>query len=554
MNLRPYQIEAIEALFDFWSNQPGNCLIVLPTGTGKSVVIAETCRQVCAWPDTKVVILTHVQELVGQNYQELMGLAPELDAGINSAGLGQRDMHKQITFCSIQSVWKHALKFGKIDIVIVDEAHLIPRDATTMYQHFLKEAWIANPYMKVVGTTATPFRLDSGRMDEGEGALFQGIAYDYSIKAAMEEGYLTPVVTRSTKTHFDVSKVGTRGGEFIAGELERAVDTEALNEAIVDEVIERAAGRRSWLLFCTGVKHATHIRDLVRARGFTCETITAKTPKDERRQIIADFKAGKITALASMNVLTTGFNAPGVDLLAILRPTKSAGLYIQMVGRGTRNVYAPGYDLTTREGRLAAIKNGPKPDCLVLDFGQNIERFGPIDLIEVKKPKKGEDGEAPVKVCPDCERYVPAGARVCPYCAHQFPTPRPKYVAQASQGNIISTNRPEWAVVTDVTFRVHEKIGSRTSMKVTYRCGLSFFDEWVCLEHDGFARQKAETWWRQNGGQLPVPTTVREGIARQGELTLPAEILVRPEGKFTRVVGRRGVLDVRGANGARLRA
>src|SRR4029079_13729692 len=168
----------------------------------------------------------------------------------------------------------------------------------------------------------------------------------------------------------DVGDVGSRGGEFIAGQLQAAVDRDPITQPALDEVMLHGQGRRSWLLFCSGVEPASHVAEALRERGVGCATIFGDTPAYERDRIIAAFKRGEIRALASMGVLTTGFNAPGVDLIAMLRPTKSTGLYVQMAGRGTR--LAPG-----------------KADCLVLDFAGNVARHGPIDAVKPKRPGSG---------------------------------------------------------------------------------------------------------------------------------------------------------------------
>ena len=540
--LRPYQQESIDGLFEWWADKPGNALLVLPTGTGKSVVLAEVSRLCLGWDGTRVLIVTHVQELVEQNYLELIRLWPQAPAGINAAGLNRRDTKADITFCSIQSVWKHATKFQKIDIVMVDEAHLIPVKNQTMYRRFLDDLWVMNPYMKVVGFTATPFRLGSGRLDEGEGALFSGIAYEYPIREAIDEGYLCSLTTKHTTAQFDLSDVKVVGGEYVAGQLEAAVDRAELNQIVVDEVIARAGNRKSWLFFCSGVDHAQHISEILNERGISCAVIHAETPKQDRKNIIREFKAGKLQAIASMNVITTGFNAPSVDLIAMLRPTKSAGLYIQMAGRGTRPLYAPGMPLDSVEQRLAAIEASVKPDCLVLDFAGNIERFGPIDQINVRKPKKGDPGEAPTKTCPECEEVVLAAARQCPCCGYGFPEPQPKFQQRPTAAPILSTNVPEWVPVKDVFFQPHTKAGKPTSMKVTYQCGFQEHREWICFEHEGFARGKAAQWWRKLKGQDPVPDTVADAIRRTNELDWPGEILVKPDGQYTSVVGLRGVL------------
>ena len=529
LTLRPYQEAAIGGLFDWWQRETGNGLLVLPTGTGKSIVIARLCQLCHEWdPTVRILMLTHVQELVAQNFQELIGLWPEAPVGINSAGLGRREV-RQMTFASIQSVWRKSTRFGKIDIVLVDEAHLIPRKDSTMYQKLLGDLRIMNPDIRIVGLTATPYRLDSGRLDEGKDALFAGVAYDYSIRDAIDEGYLVPPVTRATTAVLDTDGVGRRGGEFIPGQLAAAVDISELNEAIVKEVVAKGVDRRSWLFFCSGVEHAQHIAEIVERHGISCSVIHAGTEKDERRGIIAAFKRGEIRALASMNVLTTGFNAPAVDLIAMLRPTESLGLYIQMVGRGTR--LAPG-----------------KADCLVLDFAKNIERHGPIDVAEARKKFTADaPGEAPVKLCPACHTYVYAATSVCE-CGYEWPKPELKIVQRHSTAAILSTQAPssagQWVPVDAWGLRRHEKLGGIDSLKVTYEAGLTTFNEWICIEHEGFAGDKARAWWTKRGGNAPSPKTIEEALDRAAELVRPDEIFVRPDGKYQKIAAARNLSGV----------
>jgi DNA repair protein RadD len=280
MELRHYQIESVDALLAYWQSENGNALIDLPTGTGKSVVIAQIIKIVAEHPGAKIVIATHVRELVQQNYDEFIGMYPEFEpvTGINSASLKHRDVDKQITFCSIQSIYKSARDFFSIDVILVDEAHLMPRNDQTMYRKFLTAALAANPDCRLVGLTATPYRLDSGRLDEGDDKVFDKVVYTYNVAKAIEDGYLSPVTTKATKTQFDLSGVGTRGGEFIAGELERAVDKETVNNAVVNEIIAQGADRKSWIVFCSGVSHANHIAELIREAGFSVGVILGDTP------------------------------------------------------------------------------------------------------------------------------------------------------------------------------------------------------------------------------------------------------------------------------------
>ncbi|GIX15397.1 MAG: hypothetical protein KatS3mg118_3356 [Paracoccaceae bacterium] len=281
------------------------------------------------------------------------------------------------------------------------------------------------------------------------------------------------------------------------------------------EVIAHGETRRSWLAFCSGVRHATHVAEEFRRRGVSCATIFGKTPKDERDRIIAAFKRGEIRALASMGVLTTGFNAPAVDLIAMLRPTKSAGLYVQMAGRGTR---------------LAAGKE----NCLVLDFAGNVRRHGPIDLVRPKRPGGPGDGPPPTKICPECGTIVAIAALECPGCGFEFPGREVKLEPTASTLEVLSTGKPQWVAVTDVTYSRHEKRGGRVSLKVTYRCGLAFHTEWVCFEHEGYPRRKAASWWRERAPDLKIPASVDEALIAGGRAASPHRDRRPPRGPLHR--------------------
>lgn len=529
INLRPYQKEAIDSTFRYFADNDGNPLIVLPTGTGKSVVIAEFCRQTLKdWPDTKILVVTHVRELIKQNHDELKTLWPEAPAGINSAGLKKRDYDPSIVFCGIQSVHKKASKFVKVDLVLIDEVHLVPRKTNTMYQRFLSNLKIMNPHMRVIGLTATPYRLDSGLLHTGKEALFDAVSYEAELKDMVDQGYLTRLMSKQPKTRLDVSSVSIRGGEFVAGELERAVDRTDVNESVVREIVVLGVERKSWLIFCAGVKHATHIAEIVRRYGVSCETIFGDTPSAERDRIVRDFKAGKIRALASMGVLTTGFNAPAVDLLAVLRPTESTGLYIQIMGRGMRN--SPG-----------------KEDCLVLDFAGNIARHGPVDRVNPKKPRQSDgEGVAPTKTCPKCQSIVFAGTSECPDCGYRWP-PTPIAIDQtATTLPVMSMNAPsEWFKVNSVSYRLHKKAGSPDSMRVEYRCGIALHSEWVCFDHKGYPHDKALRWWqRRMTGPGILPKSTADAIEKSESLRKPTEIKVRKNGKYTEIVEFRFMSDV----------
>ena len=520
LTLRPYQQAAIAAIYGYFQENKGNPIVILPTAAGKSLVAASFIEGVLkSWPDQRILIVTHVRELIAQNHAEMIGLWPEAPAGIYSAGLCKREARARILFAGIQSIHRRAAEIGHTDLVLIDEAHLIPGNSSTMYRRFLDGLARINPALKVIGLTATPYRLDSGMLHEGKNALFTDIAYEAPVRDLIDAGYLSPLVSKQPTTRLDVSKVGTRAGDFIQRDLAAAVDQEAITRAVVTEIIEHGRDRKSWLAFCSGVEHARHVAEEFARQGIICSTIFGDTPKDERDAIIVAFKRGEIRALASMGVLTTGFNAPAVDLIALLRPTKSAGLYVQMVGRGTR--LAPG-----------------KENCLVLDFAGNVRRHGPIDLVRPKRPGEGGGGDAPTKVCPKCESIIALSAAECPDCGYVFP-PRAVKIAPTAATLPVLSPKVQWLPVHGVSYSRHDKLGGLPSLKVTYSCGLKSYSEWVCIEHPGYARQKAAEWWRKRAPGCPVPLTVDQAIAEAARLARPSAISVRPSGRYVEVSGHR---------------
>jgi len=521
LTLRPYQQAAITSIYGYFQKNAGNPLVVIPTAGGKSLVMASFIEGVLkSWPDQRILVVTHVRELIAQNHAEMIGLWPEAPAGIYSAGLGKREAQARILFAGIQSIHRRATEIGHTDLVMIDEAHLIPGKSNTMYRRFLDALSAFNPALKVIGLTATPFRLDSGMLHEGKNALFTDIAYEAPVRDLIDQGYLSPLISKQPATRLDVSKVGTRAGDFIARDLAAAVDQDAITRAAVAEIIDHGKDRKSWLAFCSGVDHARHVAEEFDRRGITCRTIFGDTPKDERDAIIAAFKRGEIQALASMGVLTTGFNAPAVDLIALLRPTQSAGLYVQMVGRGTR--LSPG-----------------KENCLVLDFAGNVRRHGPIDLVRPRRHGDGNGGEAPTKVCPECDSIIALSAMECPDCGHVFPAREVKIAPTAATLPVLSPKATQWVKVGGVSYSRHDKRGGRPSLKVSYSCGLTTYREWVCFEHHGYARRKAEEWWRKRAPGIPVPRDVNEALAQSRHLARPSNISVRPSGRYFEITGYR---------------
>lgn len=544
MQLRDYQEAAVDSLFTYFSKKSGNPIIALPTGTGKSVVIASFIQQACyRYPGTRIMKLTHSKELIEQNYERFLQLWPAAPAGVYSAGLKRKDTGNPIVFGGIGTVANADPElFGRIDLLIVDECHLISANQTTQYQKVIAGLKAINPYLKVVGLTATAYRMGSGMLTD-EGQLFTDMAFDLTDRESfnwlLNQGYLSMLVPKMTSTELDVSGVHLSGGEFKSGELQAAVDKDEVTRAAVAEMLEQGANRNHWLIFASGIEHAEHVTDILLEYGIRATYVHSKISNDLRDARIDGFKAGYYQAVVNNGILTTGFDFPGIDLIGVLRPTHSASLWVQMLGRGTRPVYAPGFDLTSPQGRLEAIRQGPKQNTLVMDFAGNSRRLGPInDPILPKKKGKGKGkGMAPIKVCPACMTYNHASVRFCTNCLEEFPKEL-RIEQRAGTTELIATEEVKYAVhkVDRVTYRVHEKEGRPPSIQVSYFCGLSMIREWVCLEHNGYPKHKAHTWWRRRAVGIAVPLTTAEAMEFVDDLMVPTHIKVQVKKSYDEVI------------------
>jgi DNA repair protein RadD len=516
MQLRPYQLEAVAAVYQHLETRNDNPCIVLPTGSGKTPVIAQLCADAVRQWNGRVLVLAHVKELLEQTADKLRAICPDVSVGVYSAGLGSRETAQPVIVAGIQSVYEKACELGRFDLVIVDEAHLIPPDGEGMYRRLLSDLLLINPQLRIVGLTATPFRLTSGPICSPDGLLNE-VCYEVGVKQLIIEGYLSPLISKRGRKQADTSGLHIRAGEFIASEVEALMEEDALVDAACQEIVELAGNRKSILIFCSGVQHAETVSAaLSLLYGLNCRLVTAETPPADRASAIAQFKSGALQCLVNVNVLTTGFDAPNVDCIVLLRPTLSPGLYYQMVGRGFR--IFPG-----------------KENCLVLDFGGNVKRHGPIDSLRLPNARGPGAGGAPVKECPSCRALVAAGFAICPVCGVAFPPPeRQLHDPTATTASVLSEIKVERLPVRDVLYSIHRKRNqpdALPSMRVDYQVAVGQYkSEWICFEHEGFAREKAVSWWRKRSPD-PVPNTIEEAVtaAKNGALAETLAIVVRSD-------------------------
>lgn len=530
MTLRPYQQLVVDNTWRLMQNdRESRPLIVLPTGSGKSHVIAKLAHDALMRWGARTLVLTHVKELVEQNADKLRAADSDIDVGVYSAGLKQRDTIDSVIVAGIQSVYKRIpeLSDPPFSLVIVDECHTLPPSSDGMYRQALEHLEAINPRCRLIGLTATPFRMTSGLLI-GNGQPFTEISHEAGIRELIDEGYLCRPVSRGAAFEAETSELKIRNGDFVAGQMEARFQDIFVHS--LNEMFSATSLRRSVLVFCAGVEHAKNCNDFAQGIHESSAIITAQTPASSRDEIVRRFRDGEIRYLFNVGVLTTGFDAPNCDAVVLLRSTMSPGLYVQMIGRGFR--LHPG-----------------KHDFLVLDFGQNIARHGPIDRIEVSDRwhTASNPAEQPgYKKCPMCQVFSPIAERVCIECGHKFEFKAP-YDATPADDEVLSTGPAityENLDVTGVEYSVHRKRGAPDdhpqSMWVAYKIGYHEVSEWVCIEHAGFAGAKAKSWWRDRSN-YPMPETAAEAVelARAGALKTPQWIRVkRIEGeRFDSVVG-----------------
>jgi DNA repair protein RadD len=519
--LRTYQEAATKSLWLFLHNTTGlHPLVVAPVGAGKSLLIGEFVKRIHAeYPRTRIVMLTHVKELLEQNMLELKEQYPSADAGFYSASLKQKRMNNDVTFASIQSIYSKANEFNRApELILVDECHLIPHKIQTRYRKFIDDCLKLNPNLRCIGFTGTPFRADSGRLDEGDNRLFDSVAYEIPMKYMFDEGFLCrPILPEGgVKTLIDVEGVKTRGGDYIQSELEKAVDKAEITDPCVEEIIELGKDRKRWLVFTAGIDHCMHVYQAFIDRGIACDMITGKTPQKERKAIIERYNKGELTCLVNVAVLTTGFNSPPIDLLAFMRPTRSPVLYVQIIGRGLRPVYAAGYDLSTKQGRLDAIANSGKPNCLVLDFGQVVQALGAIDEVEIRKQyteeEKKQSKPQDKKICPSCGELCYIQQRTCHKCGYVFSELKLDNKADKQSKIVSDEDKPLiYKVIGMKQFLNPSRDEAKPpTMRVEYATMFKTVKEWVSFE--GAARWRGEAWHKARFPKQPCPQTVADAL------------------------------------------
>jgi DNA repair protein RadD len=339
-----------------------------------------------------------------------------------------------------------------------------------------------------------------------------------SFNDLVKRGYLSKLVTKATKLEMATSDLHIRGGDFIDKEMSLAFDRPGVTDKALDEVVKYGEDYKKWLIFAIDIEHAEHIAENLLQRGIPTGVIHSKMEMN-RARILDLYRSDKLKCIVNVNVLTTGFDHPGIDLIALLRPTCSPVIHVQTVGRGLR------------------VVDG-KDHCLVLDFAGNTARLGPINDIHIKeKRKKGDGGEPITKTCPECDTICHPTLKICEVCGHKF-----KFkvgISVSSSGmDIVKEGGQKWFEVTHVSYALHEKQNAPTSVLVRYHCGLRMFKEWICIEHKGYAGHKARGWvkWRYPDAPELALTTAEELLSVSDNLNQPTEIKVDDSKRYPVII------------------
>lgn len=538
MEYRYYQSEAIASTIDMLELSDKKNLrpvIDLPTGSGKSVVIAGLCEHYYR-QNKKVLVVTHRAELLKQNRDKISHLG---DTSFYSAGLGEKVL-SPVTFGGIQSLRLDECRAYGFDIVIVDEAHLVPIDPATEYRRLLDGLGLP-----VVGLTATPYRLDCGSIC-GRGKPFDCISYSASISELIDHGFLCPLDTPSQKIQIDLGKL-VRGG---IGDFTTKSNSEALNPRLHDiclqiasvmtnkqtelfDKIETLESPYRALVYTASVDDAHAVAKTLCDLGCSAKAIDGSTAQDARAEALEWFKSSTNAKriLVSCDIMTTGVDAPATDLICLLRGTISPSLYVQILGRGMRT-----------------HKN--KKSCIVWDFGGNIDRHGPIDKISPRektkrKPQDDTQSEfaAPLKQCRKCLGDNSINARTCFYCDSIFESVYKHLDTNYSLDQIISGQKKS------NTFEVLACGWSRTTSKsgndmlvfkyATDSNGYPHSEYLVCKNNLLNYHAQKKLRYLVDGAITSYDPDVIEDQLTRGDLTLKKykTITLVKDGEYKRLVG-----------------
>lgn len=518
--LRKYQQRCVDlTLAAIEQSEEAAPIVAAATGSGKSVIVSALADELLQRNSAagRVLVATHRAELVAQNHEKL---PTHLKGSIFSASIGKKDLTGQVIFANIQSIQRQWHKLPKLQALMIDEAQV----AAKGYAEFLANLKRVSPEIRTIGLTATPYNgagvwlhmLPTNR-------IFSGISAEVGIGELLAQGYLCPLTPyrADTRLRTDAVKVDARTGDFAQGQLQAAVDVPELVQNCANEIMQIFAGRKSVLVFCSGVEHSHHV---AAALGPGAEVVLGDTPQAERNRIIAKFRAGRLKYLVACEVLLVGFDAPICDGIACLRPSLSPLVWVQLLGRGMR-------------------PHDGKADCLVADFCGNAEHFGPVDEIE-GRPPQNKNGEAPTRICDGCFNIILASLRRCPHCGFEFEFEERQRNLDPQTGLLISgviknEDGTRTYPVERVEYRKELTRAGDSTLVADYFApnratpvASDYYNLWH--QKQSVAARDAAKWLRRLAVAGGVPTNANEALTRAnfGALKTPKTVTIAPGSIF----------------------
>ncbi len=521
MPLRDYQDRVLGELLQWFRENPkGNPIVDASVGAGKSIMIAALCKYaIDNWPSTRLVMAVSSQELAGQNFDTLKNYWPEAPATLASAGLGKPDISGQIVFGTVGTLKNRSHQLGRVDLLNVDECHNFGE--TGIYFDMTCNIRARNPGVRVIGWTGTPFRGNGVWLHKIKNGIFDDIAARISMRELLNRGYLSPLTPVQTQTVIDTDGIRKSGGDFVIRELDKVANTDELIAKACDELLRLATGRNRIMVYCVTVDHAKNVLRYLRGAGQRAEAVFHNTPRATRKHIINAFRRGEFRLFVNVATLTTGFDVPAIDCMALLRATDSPVLYNQIAGRGMR------------------LSDG-KNDCLWLDFTETTKTLGPVDAITGRDPAPPKTPSASqaldlYKACSNCFQMIPRGALVCSFCHHVAEAAESVNHDTVSSGAAVLSSqiRPERVLITRCDYVKHTRNKhDKATLRVNYWAGLNIVtSEFLAFEHAGYSKRMAAAWWSRRT-ELPIPATVDSALQSVSELRVPTAALLMKKGKY----------------------
>lgn len=507
---RIHQQEAINALC---TTEVKNPCVALPTGSGKTLTIVRTAKHFAdlGW---NVWVVSHVKEILEQNYS---ALSEEIDGVCVYSNSLKRKEVGQITVAGIQSIYKKKDLFTGQVLFLIDEAHRCSDELDTMYQKLFSSV-----KHRRFGFSATLYR-STGKI-YGPGRIFDSCVCDWTTAAKYNRlirmKYLCPIVLKRTDTEMDAKGIKFIGGDYSIKDQSDKFDRKPITEACCHEIIVAGKERKKWLVFAIDISHAEHIAEVMIRNGISTTIIHSKMGDYgfDRTDHIKKLKSGHFQCGVCVDVLTTGYDDPTIDLIACMRLTNSASLHEQMMGRGSR-------------------VDGVKKNCLFMDFPQNCVRLGTIGNINIVEKGKGLKGGEPImKACPDCKTMCFTATRFCPECKYEF---KFQHGLHSLTYEMLDDGKKRWLDVSSVDYIVKRSLVHPSVIAVKYDVGLSKpIVELVCIEHKGFAREKALHWikMRRTDGLKTVYKKANELAMDISTFKKATSILVEKKGTYINII------------------